>query len=106
MTIYYGVHKDKNGIENANLYYGNEGLQLFHSKTFTPDSFVYLLSLGNIKGRNYKEKKQAARDLAIEYSNNIYGGLSYGECAEISNFFEKIGKRYGLLEEFRENCII
>lgn len=28
-----------------------------------------------------------------------------GELYHIQNFFETMGKRYGLLREFRENCI-
>ena len=105
MTIYYGVYKDKNGNENAGLYFGKEGLQEFYRNTFIPNSQVHLMAL-SVKGKTYKEKKQAARDLAIEYSNNSYPGFSWSECAIAVDFFEKIGKRYGLLEEFRENCII
>ena len=30
---------------------------------------------------------------------------SYGELAEAGEYFEKLGRRYGLLQEFRENAI-
>jgi hypothetical protein len=31
--------------------------------------------------------------------------MSWGELAYWQEYFEKLGKRYGLLTEFRENCI-
>lgn len=104
--LYYGVYKDSNEEEHANLYYGSEGLQLFFKDTFRPGSEVCLIGLGGLKGKSYKEKKEAARNKAIEYSLNIYPGLSWGECSEIQSYFENIGKRYGLLKEFRANAII
>lgn len=78
----------------------------FFKDTFCPGSEVCLISLGGLKGKSYREKKEAARNKAIEYSLNIYPGLSWGECSEIQSYFENIGKRYGLLKEFRENAII
>ncbi len=54
----------------------------------------------------YKEQKQKARELAqtwqFNFANNNY---SYEEIGEFTNFFTKLGKRYGLLKEFRENGI-
>lgn len=58
-----------------------------------------------IHGRTYAERKASAEELAVEYSNNTAPGLSWGEMAEIEEFFERIGRRYGLLTEFRENAI-
>ena len=55
----------------------------------------------------YKEQKQKARELAqtwqFNFANNNY---SYGEISEFTNFFTKLGKRYGLLKEFRENGVL
>lgn len=59
-----------------------------------------------VKGKTYADKKAFLRDLAIQYSWFDCDGLSYGELAEINAFFERNGKRYGLLEEFRENAIV
>ena len=50
--------------------------------------------------------KGQAQDLAINFqhfSSNF--SLSWGECAWIGEYFERLGKRYGLLKEFRENGI-
>lgn len=55
----------------------------------------------------YSEKKAKIREEAIswqyDFSNHNY---SYGELAEKQAYFEKEGKKYGLIKEFRENGII
>ena len=55
---------------------------------------------------NYQINKIKARQQAIEWQadfpNNNY---SWGELAEWAAYFERIGKRHGLLAEFRENGI-
>lgn len=59
------------------------------------------------KCNKYQIKKYEAREEAInwqfEASEKNY---SYGELAEIESYFYKMGKRYGLLKEFKENAII
>lgn len=92
-----------NGKIESNLYYDwNE----WHKDTFSPTTEVVNEILFKIGGKNYSERKENLRDLAIEYSNNVGETfLSYGELMEIGNFFERNGKRYGLLKEFKENGI-
>lgn len=59
------------------------------------------------KPRTYAEKKAAARAAAIEWQQGqAEGSLSYGEYAAAAEHFERLGRRYGLLQEFRENGII
>ena len=62
-----------------------------------------------INGRNYKERKNSLRDLAIDFQIANDGDtdvqLSLGEIGAACDYFERMGKRYGLLREFRENCI-
>lgn len=57
--------------------------------------------------KNYKEKKEKARQLAIiwqlNFSNNNHS-MQY--CINWCNRFYKIGKKYGLLHEFEENAIL
>jgi len=52
------------------------------------------------------KRKEQARDQAIEtqtiMSNNNF---SYYELMVISDHFQKTGKKYGLLDEFKENGI-
>lgn len=60
-----------------------------------------------VSGKTYQERKADLKDKAIKWSNSVgqYPRWSYGELATISDFFEKFGRRYGLLKEFHENCI-
>lgn len=55
----------------------------------------------------YQQKKEAARQEAIDWQYEAAEqNLSYGELADAQEHFEGLGRRYGLLQEFRENCII
>lgn len=55
----------------------------------------------------YQIAKEKAREKAIEwqldFNNHNY---SWGELAYYGAYFERLAKRYGLIKEFRENCII
>ena len=54
----------------------------------------------------YASNKAVARQEAIDWQNDFCNhNYSYGELAEFGYYFEKLGKRYGLLKEFRENGI-
>ncbi len=54
----------------------------------------------------YEIKKEMARQEAIDWQNGFCNhNYSYGELAEFGEHFEKLGRRYGLLKEFRENGI-
>lgn len=70
------------------------------------DNIVCYIPLA-VSGRSYQERKNDLEEKAKEYQSSWFDfcGFSYGELAIISDFFEKFGRRYGLLSEFRENCI-
>ena len=56
---------------------------------------------------NYQKCKERAREAAIEWQHDFDNhNYSYGELAVWTLFFYKLGRKYGLLEEFRENGII
>ena len=63
--------------------------------------------MGKSKKLSYAERKEKARQETIawqhDYAQHDY---SWGELAEFSDHFTKLGKRYGLLREFHENGII
>ena len=79
----------------------------YFSDTFSPDcKKIFLMEL-KVSGKNYAERKANLESKAIDYSNfisEIYP-ISWGEIAEIENFFATNGKRYGLLTVFHKNCI-
>ena len=54
----------------------------------------------------YQQKKEQVRNEAIDWQYEVAEmSLSYGELAEAQDRFERLGRRYGLLQEFRENAI-
>lgn len=54
----------------------------------------------------YEKRKAEVREEAIEWSNDVGNhNYSYGEFAYFEDYFRRLGKRYGLLREFKENCI-
>ena len=57
----------------------------------------------NNKYQNSKEiARQKAIDWQYDFENHNY---SWGELAYYATYFERLGKRFGLLTEFRENGI-
>lgn len=56
--------------------------------------------------KTYQQRKEAARQEAIDWQlEYAERNISYGELADAGNHFEKLGRRYGLIQEFRENAI-
>lgn len=54
----------------------------------------------------YQEKKKKAREKAIEWQEYAAKqSMSYEAVAVAKFHFEQLGRRYGLLTEFRENGI-
>lgn len=54
----------------------------------------------------YQKKKKKAREKAIEWQERLVEqSISYGELVIAQSVFEQLGRRYGLLTEFRENGI-
>lgn len=56
--------------------------------------------------KSYQQLKSEAREQAIDWQYEASEqNLSYGELTDAQERFERLGKRYGLLQEFRENAI-
>ena len=102
----YLAYKDENGQALAGVYNDCELFGLL----FNPlREQLLVFSLNSIHGKTYAEKKENLRNKAIDFqlinSEISGGGLSWGEYAAVTNFFETYGRRFGLLREFRENAI-
>lgn len=55
----------------------------------------------------YEMAKRKARQKAIDYQvEQSEKSMSYGELAEQQNSLYKLGKRYGLIKEFKENGVL
>lgn len=66
-----------------------------------------------LSGNTYAERKQALysivfdiKEIENEWDKTFSEDLSYGEMSFIYSFLEENAKRYGLLKEFRNECII
>ncbi len=54
----------------------------------------------------YTDKKAGVRQEAIGWQTSFQDkNYSYGELLEFQSRFEQLGRKYGLLKEFRENAI-
>lgn len=57
--------------------------------------------------KNYQERKEEARQQAIDWQNDFGNkSVSQSELADATWYFQTLAKRYGLMEEFKENGII
>jgi hypothetical protein len=57
--------------------------------------------------KTYQQRKESARSEAIEYQHATQdSNISWNEYIYITSYFYRLGKRYGLIKEFRENGII
>lgn len=106
--MFIGVYTNDNfNTTNFNIYYKcGAGYEAWYKDTFSPATDIIGVLDFTIKGNTYEEKKDYLEDLAKEYQ--LYYSQyswSYGELAEICDYFNKMGKRYGLLGVFRENGI-
>lgn len=55
----------------------------------------------------YRKRQERARNKAVEWQMDFDNhNYSYGELVYWQNYFEKLGRRFGLVNEFRENGII
>lgn len=76
-----------------------------HEYALTGDEVLWALPL-TTSGASYRERKENLRELAVSAMEAISeANYSYGELADIGDFFNRAGKNYGLLREFRENGV-
>lgn len=95
------------GHTESNIYTGSY-VEMVDSVRKNKSIFLFVLTF-RIIGKTYNERKESLRNLAIDfqYSNNIDTDvqMSMGEIAEVEDYFRRMGRKYGLLREFRENAI-
>lgn len=107
-NVFIGIYETEDGKKHGGIYNGRfGGWDQWHRETFREheQETAVIIPL-SVSGRTYQERKADAQEAAVIWSNNNDFDLSWGEFAAITSHFETIGKRYGLLEEFRENAII
>lgn len=69
-------------------------------------AIFFVTATETTKRKTYQQAKANAQEFAIDTQNIISeSNFSYGEIADISDTLHQLGKRLGLVREFRENCI-
>lgn len=98
------LHTKIGDHHNVNLYASDYHTFMKRAK-FPRGTEIIDLVIFKASGKTYAEQKESARQIAIDFQHADVCGLSWNELAEISNYFQRVGKHYGLFEEFRENGI-
>ena len=102
----YAIIKDENGeVYGAEFWTRRDYL----GATFSPSVTVLFMCDTNsthMFGKTRAEKKESARQTAIAWQYAIGDFCpSYEDFAIAGDYFTAVGRRYGLLREFRENAI-
>ncbi len=84
-----------------------ECLYIDHTKRHDtrPDPDADIIIDFKIPAGTYAARKAAARGLAITWQH-LEAPVTWEDLPGLYNWFETVGRRYGLLREFRENGII
>ena len=69
-------------------------------------AIFFVAATETTRRKTYQQAKEAARLFAIGAQNIISeSNFSYAEIADISDTLNALGRRLGLVREFKENCI-
>lgn len=98
--MFYAIYREKNGNKVGHLFDSMVGFMML-----TDTNPIDIVDF-KVSGRTYKERKESARQLAIDYQHMECGGMYMSEYAEVGDYFRKIGKRYGLSVEFEREGVI
>ena len=95
------------GDNGGGIYYENAGgKDSYFRDVFCPDTEIKSFISFHAYGSTYAERRESIRNAAIDFQAACSEyQFSYSELAVILPWFEKMGKRYGLLREFQENGI-
>lgn len=79
----------------------------YTQRNLTSNTVVFsIIATATRRRKTYQQAKANARDFAIDTQKLISGeALSYGFLADIQYTLYHLGKRFGLVCEFKENCI-
>ena len=69
-------------------------------------AIFFVTAMETTSRKTYQQAKANARLFAIDTQNIISeSNFSYGEIADISDTMHALGSHFGLVREFKENCI-
>lgn len=78
----------------------------YHAATFSPDCTVSACIPLQLHGSTYAARKDSLRTIAQDIQRADNGGMSYSEVATLDRWLTTNARRYGLVNEFRDNGII
>lgn len=88
--------------------YRCEHIEMVDSVRKAKSIFLFVLPF-RIVGKTYNERKDSLRNIAIDFQYENDGETDYQLSMEkiglVEDFFERMGRKYGLLREFRQNAI-
>lgn len=99
----FAAYHDENGNERATTF---DFWDQVNSFFFLPCLNPVFVTDFKVTGKTYAERKENARNIAIDVQAFSWLGLYWSECADIGDALETMGKKYGLIREFRENGVI
>lgn len=104
MTYFFGSFAKPTGEICGGFYHNWEQ---WHKDTFAPDIKILALIDLSIRGNNYAERKDNLYNKSFRYMDLYANGvpLSWDEVAEFQDYFKTQGARYGLLSDFKNNCV-
>ena len=94
---------DAHGAEHCRIF---ETFEDFHKATFSPDCKIWDTAELKIKGRTYKEKKEACAALAARVKRMNTGSLTYNEIQTLRKYFQRHGAKTGNLRLFRKMGVL
>jgi len=100
--MFYAKFRDADGQEIGKLY---DLWDEYHADTFNPEVEPLEIIDFAVKGKNYRERQSSVETTARDFQAADIGGLFVSDYARICEWFTTMGKRYGLLKEFRENAV-
>lgn len=78
----------------------------YHAATFSPDCTISACIPLQLHGSTYTARQESLRTIAQDIQTADNGGMSWGEVATLGDWLTTNARRYGLVNEFRDNGII
>lgn len=96
----------QDGQTVGNLYHD---FQDYVKDTFSPEVETLEIIPLSVHGKNYRERRADLEDKAVLFQHDYFDEdveIDLFDASDIMHWFERMGKRYGLLKEFRENAVL
>ena len=112
-NAYLWVDFDYHMLNSSNPYIAWTNQEIFrmfckYHTVQTGETSFLVIGIREWNGKpDYKSKKAILESIAIDWQRDVGNfNYSYADFIGWSDFFEELGKKYGLLTDFRKNGII